>query len=323
MAAGVAVLNGAGELTGSIEIREWGILETPIVLTATNAVGRGYDAVVDALFAAGDDRRRHPGRRRVRRLVARRHRTPLGDHRPRARTPSTTRSAVRSPRGSSAPARGMITMGHKAGIGTSSRVVGDLARSACSARQLRRRRQPAHRRRARRAGTSSAERATRADARHRRLVHRRRRDRHPARRQAARTRRPPGRSRSRPGRLGRPPRQRRDLLRGVDHQPAGPRGVRRRSSSRRCSVAAIDDVFQAVVDATEEAVTNALFVADTVTGVDGFIAPDSRSTGSSSLAPSVSGRDVSAGRTWDSHANTRLGQVVTTVRDCSRRYCWR
>ena len=37
--------------------------------------------------------------------------------------------------------------------------------------------------------------------------------------------------------------------------------------------AAIDDVFQAVVDATEEAVTNALFVADTVTGVGGNTAP--------------------------------------------------
>ena len=36
---------------------------------------------------------------------------------------------------------------------------------------------------------------------------------------------------------------------------------------------AIDDVFQAVVDATEEAVINALFVADTVTGVDGNTAP--------------------------------------------------
>ena len=37
--------------------------------------------------------------------------------------------------------------------------------------------------------------------------------------------------------------------------------------------AELDDVFTAVVDATEEAVTNALFVADTVTGRDGFVAP--------------------------------------------------
>ena len=35
----------------------------------------------------------------------------------------------------------------------------------------------------------------------------------------------------------------------------------------------LNDVFTAVVDATEEAVTNALFVADTVTGVDGHVVP--------------------------------------------------
>ena len=53
--AGVAVLNGAGELTGSHEIREWGQLETPIYLTATMAVGRVYDGAVDV--AVRDDPR--------------------------------------------------------------------------------------------------------------------------------------------------------------------------------------------------------------------------------------------------------------------------
>ena len=33
--AGVAVLNGAGELTGSLQIAEWGRIETPVYLTAT------------------------------------------------------------------------------------------------------------------------------------------------------------------------------------------------------------------------------------------------------------------------------------------------
>ncbi len=51
--AGVAVLNGAGELTGSHEIREWGLLQTPVYLTATTAVGRVYDGAVDVAFAAG------------------------------------------------------------------------------------------------------------------------------------------------------------------------------------------------------------------------------------------------------------------------------
>jgi D-aminopeptidase len=53
--AGVAVLNGAGELTGSHEIREWGLLETPVYLTATMAVGRVYDGAVEV--AVRDDPR--------------------------------------------------------------------------------------------------------------------------------------------------------------------------------------------------------------------------------------------------------------------------
>jgi D-aminopeptidase len=50
--AAVDVLNGAGELTGSIELTEWGLLETPIVLTSTMQVGRAYDGVVAALCDA-------------------------------------------------------------------------------------------------------------------------------------------------------------------------------------------------------------------------------------------------------------------------------
>ena len=51
--AGVAVLNGAGELTGSHEIREWGVLETPVYLTSTHAVGRVYDGAIE--LAVRDD----------------------------------------------------------------------------------------------------------------------------------------------------------------------------------------------------------------------------------------------------------------------------
>jgi len=50
--AGTAVLNGAGELTGSVQIAEWGVLETPVYLTATMAVGRVYDGAVAAAVAA-------------------------------------------------------------------------------------------------------------------------------------------------------------------------------------------------------------------------------------------------------------------------------
>jgi D-aminopeptidase len=44
--AGVDVLNGAGEMTGFLTAREWGVIQTPIFLTSTLAVGRVYDAAV-------------------------------------------------------------------------------------------------------------------------------------------------------------------------------------------------------------------------------------------------------------------------------------
>lgn len=47
--AGAAVLNGAGEAIGITGIGEWGLLETPIFLTSTMAIGRVYDAAVAAL----------------------------------------------------------------------------------------------------------------------------------------------------------------------------------------------------------------------------------------------------------------------------------
>jgi D-aminopeptidase len=48
LSAGVAVLNGAGELTSYLELEEKGLLETPIYLTATMSVGRIYDGAVAA-----------------------------------------------------------------------------------------------------------------------------------------------------------------------------------------------------------------------------------------------------------------------------------
>jgi D-aminopeptidase len=53
--AGVAVLNGLGELTDSHEIREWGLLWTPVYLTATMAIGRVYDGAIEV--AVRDDPR--------------------------------------------------------------------------------------------------------------------------------------------------------------------------------------------------------------------------------------------------------------------------
>ena len=57
--AGAAVLNGAGEAIGITTIREWGTLESPIFLTSSMAIGRVYDGAVAALLeldeTAGED----------------------------------------------------------------------------------------------------------------------------------------------------------------------------------------------------------------------------------------------------------------------------
>ncbi len=44
--AGGFVLNGAGEVSGITQVQEWGLLETPILLTNTMAVGKVSDAAV-------------------------------------------------------------------------------------------------------------------------------------------------------------------------------------------------------------------------------------------------------------------------------------
>ena len=46
------MLNGAGEMTGFLAVSEWGLIETPIYLTSTMAVGRVYDGAVSAAVAA-------------------------------------------------------------------------------------------------------------------------------------------------------------------------------------------------------------------------------------------------------------------------------
>jgi D-aminopeptidase len=52
--AGAAVLNGAGEAIGITSIGEWGTLETPIFLTSSMAIGRVYDAAVATLVELDD-----------------------------------------------------------------------------------------------------------------------------------------------------------------------------------------------------------------------------------------------------------------------------
>jgi D-aminopeptidase len=46
------VLNGAGEMTGFLQILEWGQIDTPVYLTSTHAVGRVFDGAVAAAVEA-------------------------------------------------------------------------------------------------------------------------------------------------------------------------------------------------------------------------------------------------------------------------------
>lgn len=45
--AAIHVLNGAGEMTGRSQVEEWGVLVSPIYLTSTHNVGLVYDAAVE------------------------------------------------------------------------------------------------------------------------------------------------------------------------------------------------------------------------------------------------------------------------------------
>jgi D-aminopeptidase len=49
--AGVFAANGVGEVVGSTAIREWGLIETPILLTNSQSVGVAYDATVRWMMA--------------------------------------------------------------------------------------------------------------------------------------------------------------------------------------------------------------------------------------------------------------------------------
>jgi D-aminopeptidase len=123
--AGAAVLNAAGELTGYLQMSEWGVVETPVYLTATMQVGRVYDGAVAAAVAAvptvGVDNVVIP-------VVGECDDSWLNDARTvhvevedvaRAVATATTGPVAQ---GAVGAGTGMLTLGWKGGIGTSSRV---------------------------------------------------------------------------------------------------------------------------------------------------------------------------------------------------------
>ncbi len=128
-AAGVAVLNGTGELTGKLQIDEWGTLETPILLTSTMAVGRVYDGVISALITDSPDA--DPAEAIIP-TVGECDDGYLNDSRTVQVDADDVRRAIREARGveAGAPAVGVVGSGTgmichelKGGIGTASRIV--------------------------------------------------------------------------------------------------------------------------------------------------------------------------------------------------------
>ncbi len=269
--AGVAVLNGAGELTSSMVIAEWGRIETPIYLTSTHAVGRVYDGAISVAVAADaavgtenfvipvvgecDDSWLSEGR--IVQVEA--------EDAGRAVAAATSGAVAEGAVGAGS---GMMTKGYKAGIGTSSRVVtsiggavgvlvlsnfypppglvmdgvpvGDLLGEPPATRRSK-------------AGSCIAVVAVDAPLSHHQLE---------------RVARRAGLGLARCG--------------SVAHHGSGeifvafaPPGRRPRGEAPAATVPDYDlnDVFEAVVDATEEAVLNALWAAPEVVGRKGRVAP--------------------------------------------------
>lgn len=132
LAAGGSVLNGAGECTGFLTANEWASLETPVYLTSTMQLGRVYDAACQIALeqdaaVAGDV---------VIPVVGECDDSFLNDCRVMQVEADDVRAAHRralESRGSTAPpdegsvgaGTGMSCLGFKGGIGTSSRVTSD------------------------------------------------------------------------------------------------------------------------------------------------------------------------------------------------------
>ena len=272
MPAATSVLNGAGELTGSVELTEWGVLETPVLLTGTSSVGRVADGVVDELFATGVDEVVIP-------VVGECDDSWLDDMRRRWVTAEHARQALAAATGGPVAegvvgaGTGMVTMGYKGGIGTSSRVIDGLGTVGvlllCNF---------GGRDQMRIGGrlvgeVLEAEAAAGAptldtggsclgvvftdiplDARQLRRV-------------ATRV----GLGLARMGSVAHHGSG--DIFLAASTANRLPRDASGRVQIELLADGSLNQVFTAVVDATEEAVTNALFVADTVIGVDGNVVP--------------------------------------------------
>ena len=123
--AGIFVANGFGKLTGYTQVEELGNLETPVVLTNTLSVSTAVDAVIEHTLS-------QPGNERVmsvNAVVGETNDGRLNDIRGRHITREHVLEAIRSAtggpvaEGNAGAGTGTVCFGFKGGIGTSSRVL--------------------------------------------------------------------------------------------------------------------------------------------------------------------------------------------------------
>jgi D-aminopeptidase len=123
VAGAVFVGNGFGKLAGSTQVNELGEIETPILLTSTLSVPRVADAVLDYMLALPEN----SDVRSVNPLVAETNDGGLNDIRGRHVTREDVLGAIRNAHGGAVEegavgaGTGTIAFGFKGGIGTSSR----------------------------------------------------------------------------------------------------------------------------------------------------------------------------------------------------------
>ncbi|WP_324952218.1 P1 family peptidase [Archangium sp.] len=123
--AAIVTGNGFGKLIGSTQVNELGELETPILLTSTLSVWRAADALVDWML----ERPRMSKVRSLNPVVGETNDGRLNDIRSRPITAAHVRQALDTasggpvPEGSVGAGTGTIAFGWKAGIGTASRVL--------------------------------------------------------------------------------------------------------------------------------------------------------------------------------------------------------
>lgn len=141
VSASIQVINGFGKATGLAQVGELGVLETPLVLTNTLAVGTAWTALVEHAMARSSELGR--GGPTVNPVVLECNDAPLNDIRALAVTTSHVHEALAHaaaspdradvPRGAVGAGVGMTCFGWKGGIGSASRLVTVPAAASASA----------------------------------------------------------------------------------------------------------------------------------------------------------------------------------------------